>query len=209
MKLLQELFAQGLLSEDRMEELKRQVEKSGKTEEDIILEKDIIPENTLFELKSKILGIPLKKVKPDEIPTDVLELMPGEAATNYKMVPLAKTENFVQIGMVYPEDISAQNALRFLASQENFTYQVYLITFSNLEGILKQRRNISIETNKALEQLEKEKGEILTLLTHKRLKGRFESPPLVFKLGIDDPCFRFNDAAARFDVVPFLDRQAF
>jgi type IV pilus assembly protein PilB len=80
------------------------------------------------------------------------------------MVPLSKSENFVQIGMVYPEDISAQNALRFLANQENFTFQVYLITFSNLESILKQRRNISIETNKALEQLEKEKGEILTSL---------------------------------------------
>ena len=55
--------------------------------------------------------------------------------------------------MVYPEDISAQNALRFLASQENFTYQVYLITFSNLAGILSQRKNISAETKKALEEL--------------------------------------------------------
>ena len=45
---------------------------------------------------------------------------------------MAKTENSVQIGMVYPEDIAAQNALRFLANQENFTYQVYLITPSNL-----------------------------------------------------------------------------
>lgn len=168
-----------------MNELEKQVEKSGKTEEDIILEKDIIPEETLFELKSKILGIPLKKVKPEEISADVLELMPGEAAINYKMAPLSKSANFVQIGMVYPEDIAAQNALRFLANQENFTYQVYLITLSNLEGILKQRKNISIETNKALEQLEKETGKILSVpgknaaLTGASIQAIAEEAPII------------------------------
>src|SRR3989344_212072 len=55
--------------------------------------------------------------------------------------------------MVYPEDIAAQNALRFLANQENFTYQIYLITLSNLASLLKQHRNISIETKRALEKL--------------------------------------------------------
>jgi type IV pilus assembly protein PilB len=164
MKLLQELFAQGLISEERQNDLQKQIEKTGKKEEEIILEKKIVSEDSLFELKSKILGIPLKKVKPEDISSDILELVPEEAAINYKMVPIAKTENFVQIGMVYPEDISAQNALRFLANQENFTYQVYLITISNLTSLLKQRKNISAETRKALEELNKEKGEILEVL---------------------------------------------
>ena len=171
MKLLQELYAQGLLSEERVNDFKKEAEKSGKTEEEIILEKKIVSEDSLFELKSKILGIPLKKVKPEEISSDVLELMPEEASLNYKMVPVAKTENFVQIGMVYPEDIAAQNALRFLANQENFTYQVYLITISNLAGLLKQRKNISAETKKALAELNEEKGEILEALENRPLKG--------------------------------------
>ena len=51
MKLLQELFAQGLLSEDDMNVLEKQTEKSGKTEEDIILEKNIVSEDKLFEIK--------------------------------------------------------------------------------------------------------------------------------------------------------------
>ena len=72
-------------------------------------------------------------------------------------MPLAKpeglAENFVEIGMVYPEDIAGQNALRFLANQENFTYKVYLITPSNIASLLKQRENISSETDEALEEL--------------------------------------------------------
>jgi len=98
--------------------------------------------------------VPLKKVKAEEVSADVLELIPEEAAANYKMMPLSRSENFIQIGMVYPENVSAQNALRFLANQEHFSYKICLITLSNLAEILKQKRNISIETKRALKQLD-------------------------------------------------------
>ena len=71
--------------------------------------------------------------------------------------------------MVYPEDISAQNALRFLANQEKFNYQIYLITLSALNNLLKQRKSIGAETKKALEELSKEKGEILDALSNDSL----------------------------------------
>jgi type IV pilus assembly protein PilB len=153
MKLLQELFSQGFLSEEKMEDLKKQIEETGKTEEDFILSEKIVSEDFLFKLKSKILAVPLEKVKADQVPADVLELIPEEASVNYKMSSIFRNENSVHIGMVNPEDIAAQNALRFLANQENFTYQVYLITPSNLAEILKQRKNITAETKKALEEL--------------------------------------------------------
>jgi len=163
-KLLQELFANGILSEEKKDQLEKEALKLGKREEELILERKIISEDSLFELKSKILKVPLKKVKAEEVPADVLELIPEEASVNYKIAALSKSDNFIQIGMVYPEDISAQNALRFLASQENFNYQVYLLTPSNLNNLLKQRKNIGAETKKALEELNKEKGEILEAL---------------------------------------------
>lgn len=180
MKLLQELFAQGLLSEGRVDELQKEILKTGKTEEDIILDKKIVPEQALFELKSKIFGIPFKKVKPEEVPADVMDLIPEEAAINYKMMPIAKTQNFVQIGMVYPENIAAQNALRFLANQQNFAYQVYLVAPSNLVALSKQRKNISAETRRALEELNKEKGEILQVLENKTTVDKItEDAPII------------------------------
>ena len=191
MKLLQELFAQGFLSEEKMNELEKDAPKLGKTEEEIILEKNIVSEDFLFNLKSKISGIPLKMVKAEEIPPDVLEIIPEEASVNYKMVsiergPKGHPEGPVQIGMVYPENIAAQNALRFLANQENFTYQVYLITPSNLADILKQRKNISLETKKALEKLGEEpegagpKGYLLGRLDKKSsIEAITEEAPII------------------------------
>ena len=164
MKLLQELFGNGLLNEKNRNELQRESEKTGKTEEEIILENKIISENELFDLKSKIFRVPLKKIKAEEIPLDVLKLIPEEAAINYKMVPLAKDGNVFEIGMVYPEDTSAQNALRFLSQQEKFDYEIFLITFTDLNNLLKQYRTLKSETKKALEELEQERKEILGAL---------------------------------------------
>ncbi|MCX6718704.1 MAG: ATPase, T2SS/T4P/T4SS family [Candidatus Staskawiczbacteria bacterium] len=160
MKLLQELFAQGFLTEKMLNDLKTQSAKLGKTEEEIILSKNIVSEDFLFGLKSKISGVPLKKIDAEKVSSDVLELIPEEASVNYKMASVEKDGKSVLIGMVYPEDIAAQNALRFLANQENFTYQICLITPGNLANLSKQRKNISSETKKALESLSEESGKI-------------------------------------------------
>ncbi|MBI1866393.1 MAG: hypothetical protein HYS02_01340, partial [Candidatus Staskawiczbacteria bacterium] len=164
MKLLQELFGNGLLNEKNRNELQKELEKTGKTEEEIILEKKIVSEEYLFELKSKISNVSLKKVKAEEVPSDVLRLIPEEAAINYKMVPLAKRGNIFEIGMVYPENVTAQSALRFLSRQENFTYEIFLITFTDLNNLLKQYRTFTSETKKALDELQQGKKEILGAL---------------------------------------------
>lgn len=166
MRLLDELISQGLVSERDVKDLK----KSGKTAEEFILEKKLVPEQDLFKIKSKILGIPLRDVSPEQVSPDVLELVPEEASVNYKMAPFAQFDEFVEIGMVYPEDIAAQNALRFLANQENFKYRVYLITQSTLEEILKQRKSMSLETKRALEELSRERGEMMDAIA-KRSQG--------------------------------------
>jgi len=166
-KILGELFANGVISEAKLDELKKEMKKTGKHEDDLILENKILPEAALYELKSRLLGFPLQKVKAEEVPADVLEIISEEAANNYKMEAFGKTENFVQVGMVYPEDFAAQNALRFLAGQQRFNYHVYLITPSNFLELQKQRRNLVAETRRAIEELTQEKGEILDALGQK------------------------------------------
>lgn len=164
MRLLQELYANGILSDQTKKQLEDEIEKSGKTEEEAILGKKIVPEDSLFMLKSKVSGVPFKKIKAEDIPPEILELIPEEAVVNYNMAALSRNDNFVEVGMVYPEDIAAQNALRFLAGQQKFDYRICLISISNLANLLKQQKNLGVETKKALEELNKEKGEILASL---------------------------------------------
>lgn len=153
MELLQQLYAQGRIKEQKLNELALEAQKTGKTEEEVILDNNIVSESFLFELKSRFAGVPLKKLDQGEIPFEVLELISGAAAANYKMAPLFKKGNVVGIGMVYPENITSQNALRFLSRKTNFTPEIYLITFSDLNTVLKQYQTLAIETKKALDEM--------------------------------------------------------
>ncbi|MBU4204590.1 GspE/PulE family protein [Patescibacteria group bacterium] len=155
--LVQKLIDRGILNEKKQKEIEYDIKKTGKSPEEIIIEKGIIPEDVMFRAKSEILKIPLKKVSPEDIPLETLELIPEEPTANYKMIPLARKGNIMEIGMVYPENIPAQDALRFLSRQGKFKYEVFLITLEDFNKLLKQHKNLKSEANKVLTELEKTK----------------------------------------------------
>ena len=138
-------------------EIKKVIEKN------VTEEKKELPESVVFSNKSEKLKIPLKEVDVDSISLDVLKMIPEETAKYYKMIPINKTEKDLEIGMVNPEDLKAQEALKFLARQKNFTYRVFLITPTNFKELLGQYNNLKKEVGMALEELETElKGKTTT-----------------------------------------------
>lgn len=150
------MVKKGILEKEKATPLEFEVRNSGKKEEEVILEKGIVSEDFLFGLKSENLKIPLKQVVVEEVPLKVLELIPEESAHYYKMVPLAKKDNLLEVGMVDPEDLRAQEALQFLARRSKFSYKVFLITPFLLNNLLKQYRTLKREVGRALEELEVE-----------------------------------------------------
>jgi len=154
--LIQQLVKKGILEKEKAGPLEFEVKNSGKKEEEIILDRGIISENFLFNLKSENLKVPLKEVVAEEVPLKILELIPEESAKYYKMVPLFRKDTLLEVGMVYPEDLKAQEALQFLARRNKFSYQVFLITLSSLSNLLKQYRTLKREVGRALEELETE-----------------------------------------------------
>ena len=182
MKIIQELYGNGIISDQKKNELVAILNKSIKTEEEIILENNIVSEVVLFELKSKLINVPLAKIDQKGIPQEALELISGAAASNYKMVPLFKKDKVIGVGMVYPEDIASRNALQFLSRKENFVCEIYLITFSDLHTILKQYKTLEIETKKALEEITEDKKEVLTTLDQSSVGTKFADEAPVIKM---------------------------
>jgi len=154
--LIQQLLKQGILDKEKATSLEFEIKEKGLPEEEVILEKRICTENFLFNLKSENLKINLKKITSEEVPLEILELIPEETAKYYKMIPLAKKENILQIGMVYPEDLKVQEAIKFLARQGKFDYEVFLITPSDFNELLKRYRTLKGEVGMALEELKTE-----------------------------------------------------
>lgn len=133
-----------------------EIRSSGKKEEEVLLERRIVSEDVLFGIKSRLLGFPLKKVSLDKVSSDLLELVPEESARFYQIAPLGKHNKTLEIGMVWPEDLKAREAIKFLARRGGFSYKIFLITPSNLKEILKKYRAPRREVGKALEELESE-----------------------------------------------------
>ncbi len=156
MTLVQYLIKKGVIDEKTAASLEYDIKISGKKEEEIILEKAIVPEDILFSLKGENLKIPLRKVVPENLPLEILELIPQESAKFYKMIALSKKEKSLEVGMVYPEDLKAQEALKFLSRQGKFSYKVILISLSNFNNLLKQYQSLKKEVKVALEELETE-----------------------------------------------------
>jgi len=156
--LTNELVERGLISQDKANSISYDVESSDKSEEEILLNEDVVSEDTLFSIKAKVLDIPLKKVTASEVPSEVLKMIPEDSARYYKMIPIAKKDDTVQIGMVYPKDMKARDALKFLARQGGFSYEIYLITLSEFESLIKRYRSLGGEVKQALEELEEEEG---------------------------------------------------
>ena len=156
MSLIKQLKEKGLIREEKAKELEAEVKKSGKKEEEVVLEAGVVPARTLFELKSESLKIPLREVMAEKVPLRTLELIPEETVKYYQMIPINKTEKYLEVGMVYPEDLKAQEALKFLARQGNFNYKVFLIRPSAFNELLKQYKTMKREVGRALEELESE-----------------------------------------------------
>ena len=153
MSLIQQLLKKGIVDKEQATSLEFEAKEKRKKEEELLIEKKIVAEDFLFSLKSENLKIPLKTVEAEEVPLETLELIPEETIKYYQMVPLLKKKNFLEVGMIYPEDLKAQEALKFLARQGQFDYQVFLITPTTLSNLLKQYRTLKREVGRALEEL--------------------------------------------------------
>jgi len=160
MVLIEELTKRGILDKEKAASLENEIKDSGRREEEVILENKAVPEDVLFNIKSEYLKIPLKKMPAEEATRELLELIPEETAKYYKMVPLAKKGNLLEVGMVYPEDLDSQEAVKFLARKGKFNFQIFLITPENFASFIRQYRALKKEVAMVLQELENEmKGE--------------------------------------------------
>ena len=90
------------------------------------------------------------------IPPEILKEIPEEAATFYQFIPFDKQGNELKVGLVNPDDLQAQEALRFIALRSELTPEIYTITPSNFAELSKQYRTIKEQVGRALQELEKE-----------------------------------------------------
>ena len=154
--LTQQLVKEGTIDKKEAKSLEEKIKNSGKREEEVLLAEGVVPEDVLFDLKSRELKVPIKEPSLTDVSAEVLKFIPEDSAKFYKMVPIGKEGKTLEVGMVYPEDLKSREALKFLSHRQKLSYRVFLITPSYHEKVLKKYRTLRKEVGQALEELKEE-----------------------------------------------------
>ncbi len=147
------LVQDSLISVELADGILKEARQSGRSAEEVIYGRRLVDEATVAGIKSKILGIPYRPVKVDDVPDATLKLIPEETATTYGVIPLEFKDKMLTVGMVKPWDMRAQEALRFLAKRNQFNLGVYLITPSDWERVARRYSPYQSEIEKALKAI--------------------------------------------------------
>ncbi|MEK7636057.1 MAG: GspE/PulE family protein [Patescibacteria group bacterium] len=151
--LVTELVKQNLFPDELGKKLLDEASLSKKNVEELIHERRIVDEERMAGVKSKILNIPYKEIKAEEIDAEILKLVPEETVRNYKIIPISRLSDMLIVGMVNPDDSKAQEAIKFVAKQLRINLGVYLVGQSVWEAILRRYSPYSSEVEIAVKSL--------------------------------------------------------
>ncbi len=181
--LIDLLLDKKLINPLTLESLKKEAKQKNVLLEEYLVNKGVVKEEELYELKSKLLKIPLKDISGIEIKSEVLNLVPLESAQHYKFVALKvdKKKGFLEVGMLDPEDVEAREALKFIAHRNNLSPKIYLMTPSDFRKAIGQYTTLKREVKKALTELETElqkEKEIEKIDTREKIEKIAEQAPI-------------------------------
>jgi len=91
----------------------------------------------LIEKRAKELGIFYLDKVPENIPTDVINMIPEEAAKRYKAVPFELLGDTLKVAVINPKSIDVSNIIRFISEDKKVSVKEYLISEKTFSELLK------------------------------------------------------------------------
>ncbi|MDZ4260287.1 MAG: GspE/PulE family protein, partial [Candidatus Sungbacteria bacterium] len=150
------LVSKAILKLNEGSEIRKEAKEKGVPVDDILYTHGIT-ETDVAAAKSDLFGYPVKYLKGEVIAGEILRDVPEESARYYKMVPLGKNEGTFEVGMLFPDDVAAQEALKFISARIDLPVRVFIIIPSDFQSVLKQYKSLTGEITSALGVFEKEK----------------------------------------------------
>lgn len=152
MNILENLVNKNIISKGDSNKVEKQANSSGKSIEEV-LEESGVPVQTILDVKGEYYNVPSMNLENYTVPTSILKYISEDAATHYKMIPLAVKDNVLEVGMIDPDNIESRDALNFIISKLNLPYKIYVIAEKDFNKVIENYKGISSEVGKALTDL--------------------------------------------------------
>ena len=153
--LLNAVKQKGLLNDAAISEILAESQVSGRSGEDIILNKKLVDENVITQIKGEILKLPVKIFEKNEIvPLEVMNTIAEESARHNGMLAFNKENNILSVAMVHPEDPKAQESLKFILNHEKLGAKIYLGMYSDMKNYWRNYQNLPEQLNKIIQEFQ-------------------------------------------------------
>ncbi|MEK7637064.1 MAG: GspE/PulE family protein [Patescibacteria group bacterium] len=148
------LLAQKILTPAKLGELQAQAQQANETIDAFIERSSAVREDDLTKAKSVMYNIPAVDLFGKIVRAEILNIIPQELATNYRMVAFARDGNDVSVAMADPTNFQALEAIEFIARKENLAIKYFITSGASLKYIFQQYASLSAEVEEALKGAE-------------------------------------------------------
>ncbi|MBI2463320.1 MAG: type II/IV secretion system protein [Candidatus Spechtbacteria bacterium] len=156
-KILNALVERKALDAAGAEQIVKKAEQANVSVEEVILGEVKISPDDFLQLKSELSGVSSWKMPEGyEASSDLLRQIPEDAAKQYQFVPLEQKEGTLLVGMVNPQDLNAQEALRFVMLRSPLVPSAVVIIQEDFKKILGRYKDVAREVSNALAGFEAE-----------------------------------------------------
>lgn len=138
------------------QEIQDAVKTEGKDFGRIIIERGVLTDAELLDLKTKLYKIPVFSLADKDLNKEALKEITEDVATFYQVSPLDKGNGIIKMAIMNPEDIDALEALKFVGKNKGLGIEKYLISYKDYDAVMQQYRTLTGEVGEALESLTEE-----------------------------------------------------
>jgi len=109
------------------------------------------------DLMAEYYQVPAFEVKEDfSITQELLDYLPEESSTHYKMVPIKIEDGVLVIGVTNPDNLQMREALNFISTKYSLPYQLVFMLEEDVKKVQIFYQNLEGDVGQALESLETE-----------------------------------------------------
>ncbi len=138
----------GLIKESQFDKVLKEAQKKDKKIEELLVEKNLIPQEDLIRLEAYILGIPFVNLEKEKVDPKVLEIIPEPIVRSHNIVAFRKKGKNLEVAMLDPEDLKT---IEFIKKKADLKILPRLTTPKSIKNVLSQYQ----------ETLQTEFGEII------------------------------------------------
>ncbi len=134
-----------LVGQDKLAELEKErlMVKGNMPWEEFLLQKKVVTEPQLLKLEAELLGVDVADLTQQQIPQDVLNLVPEPIAHRHQVISFAKTKEELSLAMTDPQDLQTKE---FIQKKTGLKIKVFLIGKTSLEfGLSKYHASLEKE----------------------------------------------------------------